>query len=245
MHRCEEVVDAGGALGYCDSDASCVEENAVVRPLFIEQVATGNDQVGIQKLQADLKRLSAEMEQERAALQAKLDSEREAGWIEGHSTAMQAALHNKTSRDSSLKALTNLYEQHMNAVRDQVATVALAITSQILNREVELDKHVLAKVVTISLKRINARMKVMIQVPADEEEYWRELAAGLAVEIPQLSVQGDDRMKHGECEIHTENSWMDLGIHAQLAELSRDLSLIDLECRSQDETKLARPESCN
>ena len=97
-------------------------------------------------------------------------------------------------------------------VESEVVRLALAIAARVLHRESKIDPLLLAGVVRVAVEKVEEGSATVLRVPVDEVEIWRGVAS---------SVEGDERMKPGECVLVTSVGKVELGVSAQLEEIER------------------------
>ncbi len=117
-------------------------------------------------------------------------------------------------------------QDYYHRVEGEIVALALAIARKILHREAQLDPHVLAGIVRITLEKLDTSTKVNLHVhPADTAE-WRRYFASQMEGVPAPEVHEDPAIAPGECRIETSLGSTEIGLQAQLKEI--ETGLLDL-----------------
>jgi flagellar assembly protein FliH len=109
--------------------------------------------------------------------------------------------------------------RYFAGVEAEVVKLALAIAARVLHREVKLDPLLLAGTVRVALEKVAEGSTVVVRVPAEEVDRWREILA--EGQGRSLELMGDERLHAGECVIDTSVGRVELGVNAQLEEIER------------------------
>jgi flagellar assembly protein FliH len=109
--------------------------------------------------------------------------------------------------------------KYFAGVEAEVVKLALGIAARVLHREVKLDPLLLAGVVRVVLEKVAEGSTVVVRVPEDEADRWREVLAD--GQGRSLELMGDERLHGGDCVIDTSVGRVELGVNAQLAEIER------------------------
>jgi flagellar assembly protein FliH len=109
--------------------------------------------------------------------------------------------------------------RYFAGVEAEVVKLALAIAARVLHREATLDPLLLTGVVRVALEKVAEDSAMVLRVPVDAVEMWREVFA--ASPESSLQVMGDERLAAGECVLDTNVGRVELGVSAQLEEIER------------------------
>lgn len=102
-------------------------------------------------------------------------------------------------------------------VEAEVVKLAVAIAARVLHREAKFDPLLLAAAVRVALEKVAEQSEVVLRVPAEDEEAWRQTLG----ESAAVQLIGDGGLHTGECTLETKAGRVDLGVSAQLAEIER------------------------
>jgi flagellar assembly protein FliH len=192
-------------LGQLDVVAEIATDETEV--LLKEEVAALDG-----RLRSQAEQMSADMELARN--EAKAEARRE--W--------EQELEDRVAgeRRAVLKACDEFVRErarYFAGVEAEVVKLALAIAARVLHREVKLDPLLLTGVVRVALEKVAEDSTMVLRVPADAVEMWREIFA--ANPESSLQVVGDERLAAGECVLETSVGRVELGVSAQLEEIER------------------------
>jgi flagellar assembly protein FliH len=109
--------------------------------------------------------------------------------------------------------------RYFAGVESEIVRLALAIANRVLHREAKLDPLLLTGVVRVALEKVAKDSSVVLRVPADEVERWRQAFA--ANQESALKLVGDERLGASECVLETNVGRVELGVSAQLEEIER------------------------
>lgn len=133
------------------------------------------------------------------------------------------------NRDQILQALADFGREraaYYRRVEGEVVQLALAVARKILHREAQIDPHLLAGVVRVTLDKLDAGTKVDLFVPARETTEWRHFFACQTEGASVPEVHEDAALAAGECRIETSLGATEAGLEAQLKEI--ETGLLDL-----------------
>ncbi|MCA9522966.1 MAG: hypothetical protein KC609_18450 [Myxococcales bacterium] len=130
----------------------------------------------------------------------------EAGYREGQSAGLAAIVERccATPREANDDAL--------------VIELALALARQIVQREIELDPHVVRDLVGEHLASLQQRQGLTVVVHPDDLALIREY---LATREPLVAVESDDRISRGGCRLEAPDVLIDATLETRF-ELLRD-----------------------
>jgi flagellar assembly protein FliH len=111
-------------------------------------------------------------------------------------------------------------------IEGEVVQLALAIARKILHREMQLDPHVLAGIVRVTLEKLDAGTRVDLYVHPAEATDWRHYFACQMEGVPAPEVHEDPAVPAGECRIETSLGSTEVGFELQLKEI--ETGLLDL-----------------
>jgi len=170
-----------------------------------------------------------------------LEQARQQGLQEAHAE-MGAALQKERERIAHvLHEFSVERANYYRRIESEVVQLALAIARKILHREAQLDPHVLAGIVRITLEKLDTSTKVNLHVhPADTAE-WRRYFASQMEGVPAPEVHEDPAIASGECRIETSLGSTEIGLQAQLKEI--ETGLLDLLAERPGATASSSPAS--
>ncbi len=146
-----------------------------------------------------------------------LEQARQQGLQEAHAE-MGAALQKERERIAHvLHEFSVERANYYRRIESEVVQLALAIARKILHREAQLDPHVLAGIVRVTIERMDAGTKVSLHVSPREASEWSELA---------IEVHEDPALPPGGCRIETSLGATEVGFESQLKEI--ETGLLDL-----------------
>jgi len=140
-----------------------------------------------------------------------------------------------TARNQVLHAINEFARErssYYRRVEGEVVQLALAIARKILHREAQLDPHLLAGIVRVTLEKLDAGTKVDLHVPPQEAADWRHYFACQSESAPVPEVYEDPALPAGECRIQTSLGSTEIGIQSQLKEI--ETGLLDLMAERPD-----------
>ena len=193
----------------------------------------------------DFSGLSAEQAAEecsRRQLAEALERGREAGRQELRSSVDDAIARSREQVRQTLAEFTTERASYYRRVEAEVVQLALAIARKILHREAQLDPHLLAGIVRVTLEKLDAGTKIDLHVPARETTEWRHYFACQVEGAPAPEVHEDAALAPGECRVETSLGSTEVGLESQLKEI--ETGLLDLLAeRPEDGTTSSAPAS--
>jgi flagellar assembly protein FliH len=157
-------------------------------------------------------RLEAEALEIEARIEAARKESREKAREEWEDELEKRVVEERSRVDRVCEEFAQEREKYFADVEAEVVKLALAIAARVLHREVKIDPLLLAGVVRVAVGKVEEGSTTVLRVPVDEVEMWRGVAS---------SVEGDVRMKPGECVLETSVGKVELGVSAQLEEIER------------------------
>jgi flagellar assembly protein FliH len=149
---------------------------------------------------------------------------------EGYAKGEQAGIHaaarqldaQRARLANALEELAVLGARVTHRIERQVVNLAIAIASRILHREVTLDRDLLLVMARVALDRMGDVPSAVVRLHPDDEAAVRQdrasWPAGATIEIV-----ADPGVKPGGCILQTDLGHVDLGLDAQLGELTASL----------------------
>ena len=111
-------------------------------------------------------------------------------------------------------------------VEGEVVQLALAVARKVLHREAQLDPHLLAGIVRVTLEKLDAATRADLYVHPAEATDWRHYFARQMEGAAAPEVHEDGALGPGECRIETSLGATEIGIGSQLKEI--ETGLLDL-----------------
>lgn len=103
-------------------------------------------------------------------------------------------------------------------VEAEVVRLSLAIAERVLHREAAMDPMLLAGAARVALEQVADTSEAVLRVSAGELQAWSE---ALLANSKTLSIEADNDLPAGECELQTRSGTVQLGLRAQLQEIER------------------------
>jgi flagellar assembly protein FliH len=130
-------------------------------------------------------------------------------------------------------------QDYYRRVEGEIVELALAIARKILLREAQLDPHVLAGIVRITLEKLDTGTKVNLHIHPQEAADWRHYFASQVEGVPAPDVYEDPAIVPGECRIETSLGSTVVGLQSQLKEI--ETGLLDLLAERPDGATSSSP----
>jgi flagellar assembly protein FliH len=151
---------------------------------------------------------------------------RQSGQQELRSESDTALAKNREQIGDALQQFALERQDYYRRVEGEIVALALAIARKILHREAQLDPHVLAGIVRVTLEKLDIGTKVNLHVHLKEGADWRLYFASQMEGVPAPEVHEDPAVAPGECRIETSLGSTEIGLQAQLKEI--ETGLLDL-----------------
>jgi flagellar assembly protein FliH len=151
---------------------------------------------------------------------------REAGQQQLRASVDAALARNREQILQTLEGFAKERGDYYRRVESEVVQLALAIARKILHREAQLDPHLLAGLVRVTLEKLDAATKVELHVPPHETTDWRHYFACQVEGVPVPEVHEDATLAPGACRIETSLGTTEVGFVSQLKEI--ETGLLDL-----------------
>ena len=135
----------------------------------------------------------------------------------------------RQQREQTLRALEDFAKErtsYYRRVEAEVVQLALGIARKILHREAQLDAHLLAGIVRVTLDQMDAGTNVELHVPPREAADWRHYFSCQVEGAPMPEVREDAALPAGGCRVETALGTTEVGLEAQLKEI--ETGLLDL-----------------
>jgi flagellar assembly protein FliH len=122
---------------------------------------------------------------------------------------------------ATIDEVASLRTELMRRTERELVNLALVLAERIVRREVSLDRELLVTMARVAIDRLGERASATIRLnPADHAA----LTAGRTVPLAgPVEVVADPHVSRGGCLVRSDFGLMDLGIEAQINELSRAL----------------------
>jgi flagellar assembly protein FliH len=122
---------------------------------------------------------------------------------------------------ATIDEVASLRTELMRRTERELVNLALVLAERIVRREVSLDRELLVTMARVAIDRLGERASATIRLnPVDHAA----LTAGRSLPIAgPVEVVADPHVSRGGCLVRSDFGLMDLGIEAQINELSRAL----------------------
>lgn len=147
------------------------------------------------------------------------------GYAEGERAGIEAAARQLEAQRArlgeTLDDLGTLRRQLTHRVEREVVALALTVARRVIHREVTLDRELLLVMARVALDRLGDQAMATIRLHPDDEAALRASRG----EWPpsDISVVTDASVKPGGCVVSSDLGLVDLGVDAQIHELSASL----------------------
>ncbi|MGA9352501.1 MAG: FliH/SctL family protein [Terriglobales bacterium] len=165
-------------------------------------------------------------ERSRRAQADALERGREAGRQELRASVDASMARQREQVAQTIGEFARERSAYYRRVEGEVVQLALAIARKILHRETQLDPHLLAGIVRVTLEKLDAGTRVDLHVPLRETTDWRHYFACQVDGTEAPEVHEDAALAPGECRVQTALGSTDVGLEAQLKEI--ETGLLDL-----------------
>jgi flagellar assembly protein FliH len=157
---------------------------------------------------------------------------RQSGLQQLRSESDDALVKNREQIGDALRRFALERQDYYRRVEGEIVELALAIARKILHREAQLDPHVLAGIVRVTLEKLDTGTKVNLYVHPTETADWRLYFASQMEGVPAPDVYEDPAIAPGECRIETSLGSTVVGLQSQLKEI--ETGLLDLLAERPD-----------
>lgn len=142
------------------------------------------------------------------------------GYAEGERCGAEAAA---TRTDAvlgrlahTLEELGTLREQMICKTEREVVQLALAIAARILHREVAVDRELLVALARVALDRLGERSSATVRLNPED----CPAGAGRTVDQRLVRIVPDPAVVRGGCRVESDFGSIDVGVEAQLKEIT-------------------------
>lgn len=164
---------------------------------------------------------------------------RQSGQQQLRSESDAALAKNRGQISDALQRFALERQDYYRRVEGEIVELALAIARKILLREAQLDPHVLAGIVRITLEKLDTGTKVNLHIHPQEAADWRHYFASQVEGVPAPEVYEDPAIAPGECRIETSLGSTVVGLQSQLKEI--ETGLLDLLAERPDGAASSSP----
>lgn len=139
------------------------------------------------------------------------------GFAEGQMAAEAAMAAERARLAATVADVAALRRRVLDLAEHEVMQVASGMARRILHREVQLDPDILLAMARVALGRLGDQVAAVVSLhPQDLAAVSSSLPSGAG-----LRLEADASLPRGGCRIKAEHGEIDLGVDAQLDELSR------------------------
>lgn len=146
-----------------------------------------------------------------------------AGYDEGH----RAATNEIQSLKQRLESVVTSLEKPFDAINEQVRTelleLALAVAKQILRREIKTDPNHIIGLIREAVKQLPSNTQsILVHLHPDDASTIRETIQDTD-HAQHWKIIDDPGLNQGDCQIHTEASFVDASVDALIARLAVEI----------------------
>ncbi|MCG0278394.1 MAG: hypothetical protein L5656_07660 [Thermanaeromonas sp.] len=123
-----------------------------------------------------------------------------------------------------LKEAKEAYNETIKRAEEKILELAIEIASEIIGREVELNKEIILDIARRAIERVAEGQAYTIYASPEEAAFLRQHREELLKEAPlnaRLQVIADPGVRPGGCRVETENGFVDATVDTQLEEIRR------------------------
>src|SRR3981081_372603 len=143
---------------------------------------------------------------------------RQSGQLQHRSESEAALAKNREQISHALQQFALERQDYYRRVEGEIVALALAIARKILHREAQLDPHVLAGIVRITLEKLDTSTKVNLHVHPKEAADWRRYFANQPEDVPAPEGHDDPAIAPGGGTIETSLGSTEVGLETELEE---------------------------
>ncbi len=122
--------------------------------------------------------------------------------------------------------------EYYSKIEAEVVHLAAAIAAKILHREAQVDRMLLAALVKVALEKLQQNTRVLVRVPPQQAEPWRQYFAQNTQMTVRPEIVEDGALGPWNCILETELGSTELGLEPQLKEI--EAGLFDLLAQRPD-----------
>jgi flagellar assembly protein FliH len=141
------------------------------------------------------------------------------GLADGRAAAEAAHEDERRRLTETVAEIGGLRRQLLDAADEDVMRLAVGMARRVLHREVQLDPEVLLAMAHVALARLGDRVTAAIHLHPED----LALVSANARPVEGVSLVPNAELPRGGCRVVAEHGEIDLGIDAQMNELSRGL----------------------
>ena len=161
---------------------------------------------------------------EAAAAEA-IESARQDGYREGYEAGIAAADAEMREQVRMIAAIAeNVTVDKTQLIKEceaEIVALVVDVARKILDREIQLDRSIVIKLVEKALARVNGQVILRVRVNPDDydlvKRHWDDALGGET----SIGIVADKRVKPGGCVVDTEGGAVDTQIDTQLNEIRR------------------------
>lgn len=145
------------------------------------------------------------------------------GYEEGRKQTSGSHDVEKKQLHDIVQAMSNPLEQLNESVEAELVELALAVAKMILRREIAEDQRHIVGLIREAVKQLpSATVSIRVHLHPDDARVVTEALAETG-KTAHWQIDEDPAMRRGDCQIHTENSFIDAGIDGLIARLAADM----------------------
>ena len=152
-------------------------------------------------------------------------------WDDGYRAGLEEGLKQSGMDQETLKqqlleilqAMSRPLDRINDAVETELVELSLAVAKMILRREIKEDPRHIVGLIRESVKQLPAAtLNIRVILNPGDAKVVREVLAG-SEENQRWHIEEDPAMHAGECQIHTDTSFIDAGLDGLINRLAIDM----------------------
>jgi flagellar assembly protein FliH len=168
---------------------------------------------------AEAKPCSAELKIDAAELlAARIEEERRTVSVQLRQEAEREIQRARADVARSIEQFAQQRDEYFKQAEAEVVSLALAIAHRLIHREVQIDRRLVAGLVSHELAQFNAATDVRLFVSPETLSFWREAALAMP-HSPEVAA--DPALASGEARIETSLGSTTVGLENELKEIER------------------------
>lgn len=160
-----------------------------------------------------------------AAVAEVIESARQEGYREGYEAGIAAADAEMREQVRAIAAIAeNVTVDKTQLIKEceaEIVSLIIDVARKVLDREIQLDRSIVIKLVEKALARVNGQVILRVRVNPDNYDlvmrHWGDAMDGET----SIGIVADRRVKPGGCVVDTEGGAVDTQIDTQLNEIRR------------------------
>lgn len=149
------------------------------------------------------------------------------GFAQGYEEGQRAATSEIQNLKHRLESAVSSLQKPMGMLSEQVRTelleLALAVAKQILRREIKTDPNHIIGLIREAVQQLPANtQKILVHLHPDDAETIRETISDTD-HAQHWKIVDDPGLHQGDCQIHTEASFVDASVDALITRLAVEL----------------------